>query len=82
MTTEGTITLKSMRLPEFDCNRVVEEHKFKAFSAPCKCDLINFLKKMGIKLDYENLEIEWAGIKQPMNSNIFTKGRLHAFVDN
>ena len=51
MTTEGTITLKGMRFPEFDRNRVIEEHKFKTFSAPCKYELIlgeDFLKKMGI----------------------------------
>ena len=26
--------------------------------------------------------IELAGIKQPMNTNGFTKGRVHAFIDN
>ena len=82
---EGTLTLKGMRLPGFDRNRVIKEHKFKTFSAPCKYDLIlraDFLKKMGIKLDYKKLGIEWVGIKWPMNTIIFTKGHLHAFVDN
>ena len=85
MTTKGTITLKDMRLPEFDRNRVIEEHEFTTFSTPYKYDLIlgaDFLKKMGIKLDYENLVIEWAGIKQSMNTNVFTKGRIYAFIDN
>jgi len=64
------------RLPEFDCNRVIEEHESKTSSAPYKYDLIqgvDFLKKLGIKLDYKTLEVEWAGIKQPMNTNIFTQ---------
>ena len=85
MTTKGTITLKGMRLPEFDRNRLIEQREFKTFSIPCKYDLIlgaDFLKKLGIRLDYKNLMIELAGIKQPMNTNGFTKGRVHAFIDN
>ena len=66
-------------------NIIIEEHEFKFFSTPCKYDFIlgtDFLKKMGIKLNYENLVIEWADIKQPMNTNVFMKGRIHAFIDN
>lgn len=58
MTTEGIITLKGMRLPEFNHDRVIEEHKLQKCSAPCKYDIIlgvDFLKKMGIKLDYKKI---------------------------
>ena len=74
-----------MRLPEFDQNIVIEQHKFKIFSAPCKYDLIfgaDLLERLGIKLDYKDMEVEFAGIKQPMNTSGFTRARLHAFVDN
>ena len=37
---------------------------------------------MGLKLNYKNIMIDWAGIKQPINTNVFTKRRIHAFVDN
>ena len=85
MTTKGKVNVKSMRLPEFERNRIIEEHEFSTFKAPCKYDMIlgaDYCAKVGFKLDYENLEIEWAGIKIPMNTTGFTKGRLHAFIDH
>ena len=85
MTTNGKVKVTGMRLPEFDRNRVIEEHEFSTFNAKCKYDMIlgaDYCKKLGLKLDYETLEIEWAGIKIPMNTTAFTPGRLHAFIDN
>ena len=85
MTTEGSVTMTGLRLPEFDRNIVISDHKFKTFNGPCKYDIIfgaDFLQKLGIKLDYANLEVEFAGIKRPMNTEGFTRARLTAFVDN
>ena len=85
MTTEGSVTMTGLRLPEFDRNIVINEQKFKTFNGPCKYDIIfgaDFLKKLGIKLDYANLEVEFAGIRIPMNTDGFTQARLTAFVDN
>lgn len=84
MTTEGKVKLEGIRLPEFDRNRVVLEQDFNTFSAPCQYNLIlgaDFLKNAGVKLDYEKLEIEWAGVKLPMNTNKFTRQRLNALAD-
>ena len=85
MTTEGSVTMTGLRLPEFDRNIVIHEQKFKTFTGPCKYDVIfgaDFLTKLGIKFDYANLEVEFAGIKRPMNTDGFTRARLTAFVDN
>ena len=40
MTRKGTVIVKGMRLPEFKRNRIVEEHEFMTFNAPCKYDMI------------------------------------------
>ena len=85
MTTEASVTMTGLRLPEFDRNIVIDERKFKIFTGPCKYDIIfgaDFLTKLGIKLDYANLEVEFAGIKKPMNTDGFTRVRLDAFVYN
>ena len=85
MTTQASVTMTGLRLPEFDRNIVIDQQKFKTFSGPCKYDIIlgaHFLASTGIKLDYANLEVEFAGIKRPMNTDGFTRTRLHAFVLN
>ena len=40
MTTERSVTMTGLRLPEFDCNIVIDKQKFKTFSGPCKYDII------------------------------------------
>ena len=85
LTTEGSVTMKGLRLPEFDRNIQIEEQKFMTFKGPCKYDIIfgaGFLAEMGIKLDYAKLEVEFGGIRKPMNTDGFTRTRLHAFVYN
>ena len=84
MTSAGTIQIDGMRLPEFDRNRVIDSHEFGVFDAPCQYDLIlgsEFLTKMGIRLDYQNLQVDWLGISRPMNTNKFTHERRRAMVD-
>ena len=50
-----------MRFLEFVRNKIIEEHEFMTFNAPCKYDInlgTDYCSKMGLKLDYETLEIE------------------------
>ena len=79
----GLITLEDMRFPEFTSNLSVDKHDFLVFEPKCTFDLIlgnDFLTKIGLKIDLENLELEWLGNKMPMNSR-FTQERLSAAVD-
>ena len=67
----GTAEMTGIRLPAFDKNRVVKEHNFQVFQGDCRYDVIlgsDFLTKVGMKLDYEKLEIEWLGNTVPMES--------------
>ena len=84
LSSSGKIEIQGMRLPEFDRNRVIDSHEFGTFDTPCQYDLIlgtEFLAKMGIKLDYEKLQVEWLGIVRPMNTNKFTAERRRSLVD-
>ena len=50
------VTLRDIRLPEFDKNRRIEEQKDLVFDAPCRYDIIlgtDFLTKVGININYE-----------------------------
>ena len=83
LSSSGKIEIQGMRLPEFDRNRVIDSHEFGTFDTPCQYDLIlgtEFLAKMGIKLDYEKLQVEWLGIVRPMNTNKFTAERRRSLV--
>ena len=67
----GSASAKGLRIPAFDKNRVIDQHEFLVFDAPCNYDIIlgvDFLKKVGIKMDYENLKVEWLGNTIPMES--------------
>ena len=69
--TLGTVILKGMRLPAFDKNRVISEHEFQVFDTDCRYDIIlggDLLKKIGINLKYETLEMEWYGNTIPMET--------------
>ena len=73
----GSVDIRGMRLPAFDKNRIIDQHEFLVFDAQCKYDIIlggDFLKKIGMNLKYDNLEVEWLGNTIPMqtmdNSNM------------
>jgi len=56
------VTLRDIRLPEFDKNRRIEEQKALVFDAPCRYDIIfgtDFLTKVGININYETGFMEW-----------------------
>ena len=62
--------MRDVSLPEFDKNRRISQQRALIFDNPtCKYDIIlgtNFLSKAGIKLDYENGNIEWYDSTLPM----------------
>ena len=67
----GTIRMKGMRLPAFDKHRVIAEHQFHVFDSDCRYDVIlggDFLKKIGMNLLYQSMEIEWLGNTLPMET--------------
>mmetsp|Transcript_27436 Transcript_27436/g.40868 ORF Transcript_27436/g.40868 Transcript_27436/m.40868 type:complete len:1328 (-) Transcript_27436:212-4195(-) len=79
----GTLKCEGLKIPEFDANLTVDSQDFLVFDAPCAYDLIlgnDFLIKIGLKVNYEDLELEWQGRKLPMNS-VFSKDRLAACAD-
>ena len=67
----GSASVKGIRLPAFDKNCIINEHEFMVFDSPCNYDIIlgaDFLKKIGMELNYEDLTIEWLGNTAPMDS--------------
>ena len=64
------VTLRDIRLPEFDKNRRIDEQRALVFdNTNCKYDIIlgtNFLSKTGIKLDFETGEMKWYDTILPM----------------
>ena len=64
------VTLRDIRLPEFDKNRRIDEQRALVFdNINCKYDIIlgtNFLSKTGIKLDFETGEMKWYDTILPM----------------
>ena len=80
----GTATIQGMRMPAFDKNRIVDEHDFHVFDEECGYDLIlggDFLKKVGINLKYDTLEVEWFGNTVPMES-LQKPTQMAAYVDS
>ena len=72
MTVTDTVTLRQIKLPEFDKNRTIDECKVLVFDAPCQYDILlgaDLLKKLGVKLDYENGVTEWLGNTVPMRDS-------------
>jgi len=72
MTVTDTVTLRQIKLPEFDKNRTIDECKVLVFDAPCQYDVLigaDLLKKLGVKLDYENGIVEWLGNTVPMRDS-------------
>ena len=68
--TQSVITMRDVRLPEFDKNRRVGQQKALIFDNDnCKYDIIfgtDFLSKTGIKLDYETGQMKWFNNVLPM----------------
>ena len=67
---QQVVTLRDIRLPEFDKNRRIEQQKALVFDNDnCRYDMIlgtNFLSKTGIKLDYDRGEMVWYDCTLPM----------------
>ena len=60
----GSVSIKRIQLPAFDKNRIVDEHDFMVFDQPCNYDIIlggDFLQKIGMNLNYQDLPIERLG---------------------
>lgn len=67
----GSVEIKGMQLPAFDKNRIIAEHGFMVFDQHCSYDIIlggDFLRKIGMNLQYDDLTIEWLGKTASMNS--------------
>ena len=67
----GSVSIKGMRLPVFDKNRIIDEHNFMVFDQPCNYDIIlggDFPRKIGMNLNYKDLSVEWLGNTAPMDS--------------
>ncbi len=64
------VTLKEIRLPEFDKNRRITEQRALVFDNPSiTYDIIlgtDFLAKVGMKLDYQKNRMEWLDCILPM----------------
>ncbi len=66
------VTLRDIRLPEFDKNRKIKSQKALVFDDPnCKYDIIcgnDFLVKTGINFLYDKSEMTWLGLTLPMHT--------------
>eukprot|EP00956_Cyclotella_meneghiniana_P006711 scaffold8908_cov51-Cyclotella_meneghiniana.AAC.1 len=75
---QEVVTLRDLRLPEFDKNRRINQQKCLVFDNDnCNYDIIlgtNFLSKTGIKLDFETHEMKWFDTVLPLRP----KGGLEA----
>ena len=64
------VTMRDIRLPEFDKNRRINQHTCMVFDNDnCKYDIIlgtKFLSKAGIKLDYEDQQMTWFDTTLPL----------------
>ena len=57
-----TVTLRDIRLPEFDKNRRIEQQKALVFDTHCRYDIIfgtDFFSKVGININYDTGFMEW-----------------------
>ena len=81
------VTLRDIRLPEFDKNRKIAQQRALVFDSPTiTYDVIlgtNFLSKTGIKLNYEKGQMEWFDCIIPMRpTKGLTDADFHAMEDN
>eukprot|EP00956_Cyclotella_meneghiniana_P036507 scaffold126502_cov47-Cyclotella_meneghiniana.AAC.4 len=67
---EEVVTMRDIRLPEFDKNRRIDQHTCLVFdNDKCNYDIIlgtKFLSKVGIKLNYEDEQMEWFDTTLPL----------------
>ena len=70
LSTSQMVTLRDVRLPEFDKNRRISQQRALIFDNDnCKYDIIfgtDFLSKTGIKFDYSSGEMSWFDNVIPM----------------
>ena len=67
--TKEVVVMRSLRLPELDKNRVVDQQKALVFDGDCRYDVIlgaDFLSKSGIDIKYSTGIIEWFDNELPM----------------
>ena len=77
-------SMKGLRLPAFDKNRIIDKHECLIFDADCRYDVKrggDFLAKEGMSLDYKNLKIERLGNTIPME-NLSKPNGMAAHVDS
>ena len=63
------VKLRDIRLPEFDKNRRIDEQRAPVFDTRCCYDIIlgtDFLKKAGIRMNYDTGFMEWFECILPM----------------
>ena len=56
------VKLRDLRLPEFNKNMSIESHNALVFDTPCRNNIIfgiDFLNKVGMKINFENSVVEW-----------------------
>ena len=79
---QQVVTLRNIRLPEFDKNRRISQQKALVFDNDnCWYNMIlgtNFLSKIGIKLDYDRGKMPWYDSTFPMRP---CKGLMSADFD-
>ena len=76
--------MKGMRLPAFDKNRTTDSHEFLIFDSAYNYDIIlggDFLKKIGMNLNYADLVIDCLGNKVPIQT-MNTPSLVAAHVDS
>ena len=67
--TSEMVKLRDRRLPEFDKNRRIDEQRALVFDTKCRYDIIlgtDFLKKAGIRMNYDTGFMEWFECILPM----------------
>ena len=65
----GSIQTKGMRLISFDKNRIIDSHEFLIFDSQYNYDIIfggDFLRKIGMNLNYADLLLDWLGNTVPI----------------
>jgi len=65
------VSLRDIRLPEFDSNRKIESKKCLIFDQPCQYDMIlgsDFLAQVKIDISYKNKCVSWFGNTIPLRN--------------
>lgn len=73
-TSHTYVMLRDMVLPEFDRNRRIDEQPAYIFDGPSRYDVIlgrDFLRRIGIKLDFHSNLMQWMDLTVPMKDNSY-----------